>query len=293
MSAPSTAGERPAPPRTAREMVARGRSFLEQKGDPEARLHAELLVAFALDLDRLHLFLELERPVLAEEIARARDLLVRRGQGEPTAYLTGSREFYGRPFAVGPGVLVPRPETELLVDVARERMQGHEAPRLAELGTGSGCIAITLALELPGAAVLASDLSSAALDFARRNAEDLEASVEFLEGDGLAPFAERGPFDLFLSNPPYVDPGDSALAADVRRHEPALALFSPDGDPDHWVRRLLDEALPLLGPGGALLVELGHDQGPRALELARSRGLEPELRADLAGIERVLVVPRP
>lgn len=284
---------RPAPPRTAREMLARGRSFLEQKGDQDARLHSELLTAFALGLDRLHLFLELDRPVDSGEIERARDLLVRRGKGEPTAYLTGAREFYGRPFRVGPGVLVPRAETELLVDLAREALQGHTGARVAELGTGSGCIAVTLALELTEAFVVASDVSSEALGFARENAAKLGAEVTLLEADGLEAFRSHAPFDLFVSNPPYVDPSDPELAAEVRAHEPAVALFAPQGDPDHWVRRLIAEAVPLLAPGGTLCVELGHDQGTRAARLCTEAGLTPRLHADLAGIERVLSVQRP
>ena len=281
------------PPQTAREMLARGRAFLEQKGDADARLHAELLVAHALGLDRLHLFLELERPVDGGEVQRARELLVRRARGEPTAYLTGAREFYGREFRVGPGVLVPRPETELLVDVAREVAAGRRALGVAELGTGSGCIAVTLALELDAANVCASDLCGEALAFARDNAQRLGADVTFLEGDGLAPFEELGPFDLFLSNPPYVDPADTALDPDVRTHEPALALFSPVGDPDHWVVRLLAQALPLLAPTGTLLVELGHDQAPRIRALLAERDLAFRFHADLQGIERVLSVSAP
>jgi len=284
-------------------MVARGREFLERKGRPSARLEAELLVAHALGLDRLTLFLELDRPVNAEEVGRARELLVRRAAGEPVAYLTGEREFYGRGFRVSKDVLVPRPETELLVDVARER---EPAPRaVLDVGTGSGCIAITLFLELAGderPRVVATDVSAAALAVARANAEALEAEIELLEGDGAGPARTLGPFNLIVSNPPYVvrggplDSGASsasgALDADVAKHEPALALFAPDGDPDHWVRRLLRAAGELLAPGGALLVELGYDQKERALALAAEAGFAAEVRADLAGVPRVLVATR-
>jgi len=290
------APESPPAPRTAREVLERGRTFLERKGVEEWRLDAELLVAFALGLDRLRLFLELECPVSPEELDRARQLLVRRASGVPTAYLTGQREFYGRPFRVGPGVLVPRPETELLVDLARERLaaQGDDgertaAPRLAELGTGSGCIAVTMALEVEGLEVSAVELSPAALEFARANAEALGAEVRFLEGDGLAPLAAHGPFDVLLSNPPYVDRASAgALQREVVAHEPPEALFAPDGDPDHWVRVLVREGPGLVTPGGTVLVELGADQGARALDLARGAGLDGRLHEDLAGIERVL-----
>jgi release factor glutamine methyltransferase len=275
-------------------MLVRGREFLERQGIEAPRLEVELLVAHALGLDRLRLFLDLDRPVNEAELARARELLMRRARGEPSAYLVGRREFYGRSFRVGPAVLVPRPETELLIDLARETAGERRGLALADFGTGSGCIAITLALELQGARVFASDVSAAALELARANAGLLEASVTFLEGDGLAPLAQVAPFDLCVSNPPYVDPADArSLAPAVRAFEPSLALFAPAGDPDHWVRRLCHEAPALLAPGGTLLVELGYDQGERALRLASAAGLRARLTKDLAGVPRVLVAERP
>jgi release factor glutamine methyltransferase len=275
-------------------MVARGREYLERQGVPSPRLESELLVACALGLDRLKLFLDLDRPVSADEVDRARALLVRRARGEPTAYLVGVREFYGRPFRVTPAVLVPRPETELLIDLAREAAGERADLSLLDLGTGSGCIAVTLALELDAPRVLATDVSAKALEVARANAAALGAALELAQGEGLEPARGRGPFDLVLSNPPYVDPADErALAPGVREHEPALALFAPPGDPDHWVRRLCAEAPGYLAPGGVLLVELGYDQGERALALARGRGLDARLAADLAGVPRVLVARPP
>ena len=278
------------PPRTVREVVGRGRDFLSRKGVESARLEAELLVAHALATDRLHLFLELDRPVAPGEIDRARDLLVRRGRGEPCAYLTGRREFYGRDFEVGPGVLIPRPETEGLVDRARECLAGCDAPRVLDVGTGSGCLAITLALELPGARVIATDASERALEYARRNAERLDAQVDLLRGDFLAPLPDLERFDLIVCNPPYVDASDAAgLAPEVRAHEPPEALFAPAGDPDHWVRRLV-EAREVLTPRGVLLVELGHDQAVRLRPWLVEEGLAFRIHPDLAGIERVLEV---
>ncbi|MFN0008696.1 MAG: peptide chain release factor N(5)-glutamine methyltransferase [Planctomycetota bacterium] len=286
----------PETPRTAGDMVRMSREFLERKGVESARLEAELLVAHALGIDRLRLFLSLDRPLVPAEIDRARDALVRRGRREPAAYITGSREFYGRPFQVGPGVLVPRPETELLVDRAREiaKERGTGALRIADVGTGSGCIAVTLALELPGARVLALDVSAAAVLCARANADALGASVEIVEGEGLAELdrataIER--FDLVVSNPPYVGTDErGTLAPEVAEHEPAIALFAPQGDPDFWVRSLLDRARIVLAPGGKLLVELGHRQAAGALTLARDRGLQARTHRDLDGIERLLEV---
>ena len=284
-------------PRTAGEMARRAREFLARKGIEEARLESELLVAHALGLSRLGLFLALDRPVDEREVAAARALLVRRGRREPTAYLVGAREFYGRPFAVGPDVLIPRPETELVVDLAREHARAlGRAPRVFDAGTGSGCLAATIALEVEGAEVCAADLSPRAVERARANAAALGATVDVREGDAFAALAELGrerPFDLVVSNPPYVEPDERAgLAPEVRDHEPALALYAPEGDPDHWVRRLCEEAAPRLARGGALIVELGHRQGARAAVLARERGWDPRLVRDLAGIERVLLATR-
>jgi release factor glutamine methyltransferase len=268
-------------------MQRMARDFLLRKGVEEARLEADLLVAHALATNRLGLLLRLDQPVQPAEIDRARDLLVRRGRREPVAYITGVREFYGRPFRVGPGALIPRPETELIVDLARERMQGRAAPRVLDIGTGSGCLAVTLALELTGAEVVAAERSPAALEWARENVAALAARVELCQGDGLAVARERAPFDLVVCNPPYVDPRVAAeLEPEVRDYEPPEALFAPEGDPDHWLRALLAAAPTLLAPGGVLLVELGHDQAPRRASLAR--GAEARLHADLAGVERVL-----
>ena len=268
------------------------RAFLERKGVEEARLEGELLVASALGLDRLKLFMQLDRPVDGAEIDRARDLLVRRGKREPLAYITGEREFYGRPFKVGPGVLIPRPETELLVDEARRVAAelGQGAPAIADVGTGSGCIAITLALELPEARVIGFDVSPAALLCAQRNAELLGARLEFVEGDALATLPARAPFDLLVSNPPYVLRSEKGtLAPEVAEHEPELALYAPERDPDFWARALLERGREWLAPGGALLVELGHQQGERVLALAQRLGWKAALVRDLARIERVLV----
>jgi release factor glutamine methyltransferase len=292
-------------------MVRRGREFLERRGIESARLESELLVAHALGLERLELFLQHERPVSADEVTRARELLVRRGKREPTAYITGRREFYGRAFQVGPGVLIPRPETELVVDRAREIARERAGPgsvpgragagleRAADFGTGSGCLAITLALEIDGLCVLGVDVSDGALRLARANAAALGAErVEFVAGDGFALLGARAHelgrgYDLLVANPPYVEPAEAAdLSPEVLEHEPPGALFAPDDDPDHYVRRLLDAAPALLAPSGTLLVELGHRQAPRVRALAEARGLSPRLHRDQAGIDRVLEVRR-
>lgn len=276
-------------PRTAGEMLARARAFLARKGVEAPEREAEHLVAHALGLDRLHLFLSLDRPLEREEIQRGRELVARRGKREPTAYVLGKREFYGREFEVGPGVLVPRPESELLIDRARALLADRTAPRIADIGSGSGCLAITLALELPESRVSAVEIAPRALEYARRNAQRHAAEVQFHLGDALAPLA--GSFDLIVSNPPYVDPAERAqLAPEVREHEPPEALFAPAGDLDHWARRLLREGPALLAPGGWLLIELGHDQGPRVAGWPEVQGLAYRTWRDFERIERVLEV---
>ncbi len=293
--------EAAAAPRTAGEMLVRARAWLARHAPEEARLEAELLVAHALGLKRLELFLALDRPLAAGELERARELLQRRAQREPVAYLTGTREFYGRSFAVGPAVLIPRPETELIVDLARAWWRGRGAPHAdsvgacaADFGTGSGCLAISLALECPGLELVASDVSAQALECARANAQRLGARVAFHQGEGVRLLEQVRPqgYDLLVSNPPYVEPELAhELAPQVRLHEPALALYAPPGAPDHWAEQLLCCAARSLRPGGLLLVELGLGQAQRLRACATRLGLthEPRFERDAARIERVLV----
>jgi len=252
------------------------------------RLDAELLVAHALGLPRLQLYVQFDRPLLPDELAAIRALIKRRQAGESVAYLVGKKEFWGLEFAVDARVLVPRPDTETLIEVARERLADAPTPRAADVGTGSGAIALTLAKLFPAAAVFAVDVSPAALEVARGNAERLALAVTFVEGDLGAPLAEHGPFSLLVANLPYIPSGElAALPAEVRV-EPTLAL---DGGPDGLalVRRLVAEAPGLLGPGGVLALEIGAGQAPATAELLRAAGFtDLQTRRDLGGIERVV-----
>ncbi len=259
--------------------------FFAQRGVDAPRLTAELLLAHALGCDRVRLYLDFDKPLGDPELARYRALVKRRAEGEPTAYLTGVREFYGRRFLVDARVLVPRPETELLAEAALAALPGGGAA--LDLGTGSGALAVTLALGRPGARVTAVDLSADALEVARLNAAALGAEVQLLAGDLFDPLPAGARFDVIVSNPPYVPSGELAgLQREVRR-EPRLAL---DGGPDGLalLRRIVEAAPRWLAPGGLLLLEM-HESHLEALPaLCRAAGFaQAEAVRDLAGLPRL------
>lgn len=213
-------------------------------------------------------------------------LAARRAGGEPVAYLLGYREFFGRNFAVSPAVLIPRPETELLVEVALASVIPGGAPRILDLGTGSGCIAITLALECPQAKVSAADSSTVALDNARANAKSLGAQVGFRSSDWFASFSGEL-FDLIVANPPYIAASDPHLAAGDLRYEPQTAL-SAGADGLDSLRLIIAAAPAHLSPGGRLWLEHGYDQAGTVRVLLAAAGLSGiEQHRDLAGIVRV------
>jgi release factor glutamine methyltransferase len=250
-----------------------------------ARLDAQLLLLHGLErggLDRSWLIAHDTDEVGPAALARFEQLCARRAAGEPLAYLVGHKEFYGLPLQVDARVLVPRPETELLVEWALACIAHVEGPRVIDLGTGSGAIAIALAHSRPDARVEAVDRSAAALQVAQANAAALGARVAFREADWLA--GAGGGWHLVVSNPPYVASADPHLAA--LRHEPLAALAAgPDGLDD--IRRIVAAACDHLAPGGWLLLEHGHDQAAAVRALLAAAGLaQPESRRDLAGIER-------
>jgi release factor glutamine methyltransferase len=246
---------------------------------------ARLLLQQVLGWSAARLAAYPEHRLAAPEADAYAQLVARRSAGEPVAYLLGQREFFGRDFQVSPAVLIPRPETELLVEIACGKCAAMVAPRILDLGTGSGCLAVTLALEMPAAAVIAVDVSPAALAVARVNGRRLGAQVEFLESDWLAAVAGR--FHLIVSNPPYVAEGDPHLVQGDLRHEPAMALAcGPDGLAA--IRRIVAEAPEHLVPGGWLFLEHGYDQAPAVAALLADAGLGAiEQHRDLAGIVRV------
>jgi release factor glutamine methyltransferase len=309
-------------------------SRFEERRLETPRLDAEILVAHALGLPRVQLYVQFERPLGPEELAAIRELVKRRQAGESVAYVIGKKEFWGLDFAVDARVLVPRPDTETLVDEALARIgrvaraprprparaaeadavpiEGADvdapvaeaiaspapappkaAPRIADVGTGSGAIAVTLAKERPDAVVFASDASPLALAVARANAERLGAAVTFLEGDLDVPLRAHAPFDLVAANLPYIPAGDLAGLPPEVQAEPRLAL---DGGPDGLglVRRLVEAAPALLAPGGALVLEIGVHQAADTAALLTAAGfVDVRVRRDLGAIERVVSGARP
>lgn len=268
------------PPRSAA-------AWLAGSGLPLAE--ARLLLARAMGTTREALIASPATPVEPDAAARFAGWVARRRRGEPIAYLVGEREFYGHGFAVTPAVLVPRPETELLVDIALQalREMPNGAPRrVLDLGTGSGCVAISIALAAPaGVEVVAVDRSPEALAVAAGNAERLGARVSFVESDWFAGLPAEHPFDLIVANPPYIAAGDPHLLA--LTHEPELALVAGPRGLDA-LRTIVAEAPRYLVAGGRLAVEHGYDQGGAVRELfARARFVRISTHRDGAGHERV------
>ena len=266
--------------------------WLGTKGAEAPRLDAEVLLAHVRGCPRIALYTAFDTPVADAERARFRDLVKRRGEGEPVAYLVGSREFFSLPFTVTKDVLIPRPETEGLVVRSLDLVKSAAAPRIADVGTGSGAIAVTLAKQLPRATLVATDIAPAALAVAQANAErhGVAERITFVECDLLADPQAAGPWDVIVSNPPYVrDDEYAALPRDVRDHEPKTALVAgPTGV--EIVTRLAAEAAERLAPGGWLLVEIGPSTAAAAeAALAAQPGLVPgPTLKDLAGLPRIV-----
>lgn len=271
---------KPGNPTTVKELLARAAAVLE------SRREAERIAALALQRPRAWLIAHDEAGIEGVELECFDALVQRRAAGVPFAYLAGSREFYGRDFRVDPAVLIPRPETEHLVEWALA-MKLPDQARVADIGTGSGCIILTLAAERPDWQCTGTDISSAALAIATENRSRLGAQgVELLQGDLLIPLGERQ-FDLIVSNPPYVAPDDPHLQHGDVRFEPDIAL-SAAGEGLGLIRRLIEDSRPVLATGGWLLVEHGYDQASAVRALFRKGGYEQvQSKSDLAGIERV------
>lgn len=273
--------------------VLRGaEAWLARRGIDAPKRSAELLLGKVLGLTRLQLYLAHDRPLAPAERAAMRELLVRRGDSVPVAHLLGTWSFRGLELVVGPAVLIPRPETEELVDLVLERAPHGGA--VIDLGTGSGAIAIAIAVARPDLQVLAVDCSEAALAIAAANVQrhGLEARVELRHGSWWEPVPPEATFDVVVSNPPYIDPNEPAgLADDVRRYEPGLALFSAPGDVLSCYRAIAGPLAQRLRPGGSIVCETGLGAAQPGLawlgSLEYLQGVQ--LLSDLAGAERFLV----
>lgn len=267
--------------------------YFAGKGIASSRLDAELLLVHVLKVPRISLYTNFDRPLSDSERDSYRALVKRRGAYEPVAYILGEREFYGRKFGVSPDVLIPRPETEHLVDAVLERVRqsGIAAPRIIDVGTGSGAIAVTLAAELREAKVTAVDISAKALAVARSNAAFLGVNVDFREAD-LVKGIEPG-FDIVVANLPYIGESERAqLTPDVRDHEPAVALFA-GADGLDAIRRLVVDAVRLYDGRGLIALEIGAGQSTAVQQLLQAAGWQSVAAlADLAGHLRVVMGER-
>jgi release factor glutamine methyltransferase len=256
---------------------------------------AELLLLYTLGKDKAWLMAHDGEEISADDAGLYAEMLVRRCLGEPMQYIVGETEFYGLPFRVTPDVLIPRPETEHLVETVIELADRFKTPRIVDVGTGSGAIAVALASHLKGAAITAIDISAMALAVARQNAEmnGVLQRIDLAEGDLLEPVAERQ-FEIVVSNPPYVPEIDRAtLSVEVRDHEPAIALFA-GGDGLDIYRRLIPASFGVLVAGGLVALEIGYGQSVSVGELLSASGFQQiESFSDLQNIPRVAVARRP
>jgi release factor glutamine methyltransferase len=282
---------------TLRSVMARGVQFLRDAGVESAQIDAEVLLRHVLRIEKARLYSVLDERLSADRQLHFQELLRRRTRREPVAYITGRKEFWSLDFVVASSVLIPRPETELLVEVALERLKrsGDKKTKILDLGTGSGAIAVCLAKERPSAEIWAADISSSALEIARNNVNrhGVSERVHLMQGDLFAALgAEKQVFELIVSNPPYIRTGElSMLAPEIHEWEPMTAL---DGGIDglDTYRRILGEAHEYLVAGGHLVVEIGADLGKTVAELCmRSGGYGPSsVYQDYAGKDRVIAV---
>jgi release factor glutamine methyltransferase len=274
---------------TVRTMLAWAREWLEKKGVDSPRLDSELLLARALGCDRVRLYIDLDKPLGADELAKFKPLIQRRGSREPVAYILGVKEFYGRPFEVGPGVFIPRPETELLVQLALAAMP--DDARALDLCAGSGAVGVSIAAERPNARVDLVELGDEAFEAARRNAEKhAPGRARVFHGDLYAALPEPARYNVIVANPPYVPTVDGReLAKDIVDHEPHLALFA-GADGLAVVRKVVAGLPQWLAPRGFVATEIDPSQGAVVAGLCIEAGLvEVRIETDLASLQRHVV----
>lgn len=267
---------------------------LIKAGIEHPALNAEVLISFYFQWDRTYFYLNQLQELSAEEIADLDELIARRIASEPLQYITGRQNFYGRDFMTRPGNLIPRPETELLVESVlneAEAIWQNQTLTVADIGTGTGAIAITLALERPDWQVKAVDISPLAIDLAKENMQQLQANIELLQGDLFQPFLTKGhKFDIIVSNPPYITYKDLAeLSAEVRLYEPILALDGGETGLDFYYR-IINEGLILLNRPGLIALEIGYGQETEIINILQNSGAKTsKVIMDLQGIPRIIL----
>ena len=279
------------PPWTVLKLLEWSKQYFAERGIDSPRLDAELLLSHVLGMDRVRLYMQYDRPLVPDELEAYRALVKRRAGHEPVAYITGTRGFWSLDLKVDRRALIPRPETEVLVEEVLKHIPEDSPATFVDVGTGTGAIALAVASERPNLRVIATDASAEALALARENAEraGLADRVEFLEGDLLAAVPAQLTIDHVASNPPYVAETErDRLDPEVRDWEPAAALFAgPDGL--DVIRRLAEQAAHRLTPGGWLTVEIGWDQGRTAPEVLARAGLaDVVVRKDYSQNDRVV-----
>ncbi len=271
-------------------------TYFKKKGIDSARLDAELLLASCLDIPRIQLYIDFERLVSTDELAAFRELVRRRAAREPVAYLVGYKEFWSLNIKVTHGVLIPRPETELLIEEARAlftRQAAHAAPLvILEIGTGSGAISVALAQEFKNSRIYATDISSVALRVARENSicHGCANAIHLLQGDALTPFRQNEMFDLIISNPPYVCSAEiKQLLPEIQQYEP-LAAINGGADGLDYYRRWIPQIPALLKPNGWIILEIGAGQSAAVLQLFSHAGRFADVQTirDYTGRERVI-----
>jgi release factor glutamine methyltransferase len=280
---------------TILELIQKTTAYFEKAGVPSPRLDVELLLAHVLCLKRMELYLQFERVLKDSELEALRPMVKRRSSREPLQHILGSVEFHGLQLNVGPDALIPRPETEILVETALSKMGKESNVDVLDLGTGTGAIILAIAQNRPNAQCMATDISEAALKLARINAEKnkLQERVEFRSGNLFEPLKTGEQFDLIVSNPPYIPSAEiSTLQPEVQR-DPINAL---DGGPDGLdiIRKIISSSPALLKSDGFLIMEIGHDQSVAVLELLKAAGFRnTESVNDLQGYARIVTGQKP
>lgn len=275
------------------DVLSKSIQFFKEKGFDSARLEAELLISHALKLKRIELYTKFDSPLTDAEVQTCRDYLKRRVAGEPVAYIVKEKGFFGLNFIVEPGVLIPRPETELLVEAALNYIKSQKltAPRILDLGAGSGCIGFSILKSVPEATLVSIEKSEAAFTLLKKNADQLQLQnrVELLQLDVQNyNFISASPFDIIVANPPYIAVNDPEVDAHVKKFEPETALYAED----HGLaclKQWSQKALSALKPQGFLIMEMGYKQGPAMQAFYNELQLNHvEVLKDLSGLDRFI-----